>query len=104
MVIYLEAHSLDSRESRFAFWSRISRTIAPVLAVLLALPLVFGLLRASGAGTRVALGLILGIGFVMMQRMLERGAVVFEGNPALFAWLPTALMGAAALWLIYRTR
>ena len=104
MVKYLEANSLDSRESRFAFWSRIARTIAPVCAVLLALPFVFGSLRASGAGTRVALGLILGIEFFMIQRMLASGAVVFKGNPALFAWLPTALMGAAALWLICRTR
>jgi len=40
----------------------------------------------------------------MIQRMLASDAVVFKGNPALFAWLPTALMGAAALWLICRTR
>jgi len=104
MIVHLEANSLDSREPRFAFWSRIARTLAPVFAVLLALPFVFGSLRASGAGARVAIGLILGIGFFLIQRMLESGAVVFEGNPALFAWLPTALMGAAALWLIHRTR
>jgi hypothetical protein len=30
--------------------------------------------------------------------------MVFEGNPALFAWLPTLLMAAAALLLIRRTR
>jgi hypothetical protein len=29
---------------------------------------------------------------------------VFEGNPALFAWLPTLLMGFAAMLLIHRTR
>jgi lipopolysaccharide export system permease protein len=104
MVRHLEANGLDTRESRFALWSRIARTLAPIFAVLLALPFVFGSLRASGAGAKVALGLILGIAFFLLQRMLESGAVVFNGNPALFAWLPTLLMGAAALLLIRRTR
>jgi len=104
MIVHLEANSLDSREPRFVFWSRIARTLAPVFAVLLAIPFVFGSLRASGAGARVALGLMLGIGFFLVQRMLESGAVVFEGNPALFAWLPTLLMGFAAMLLIHRTR
>ena len=104
MVRHLEANGLDTSESRFALWSRIARTLAPIFAVLLALPFVFGSLRASGAGAKVALGLILGIAFFLLQRMLESGAVVFNGNPALFAWLPTLLMGAAALLLIRRTR
>ncbi len=104
MVSHLEANGLDSREPRFAFWSRISRTLAPIFAALLALPFVFGSLRASGAGARVAFGLILGIAFFLLQRMLESGAMVFEGNPVVFAWIPTVLMAAAALLLIRRTR
>lgn len=104
MVQHLETNGLDSKETRFALWSRIARTVAPIFAVLLALPFVFGSLRASGAGAKVAFGLILGIAFFLLQRMLESGAVVFNGNPAVFAWLPTVLMAAAALILIQRTR
>jgi lipopolysaccharide export system permease protein len=104
MVRHLEVNGLESDEARFAFWSRIARTLAPIFAVLLALPFVFGSLRASGAGAKVALGLILGIAFFLLQRMLESGAVVFNGSPILFAWAPTLLMAAAALILIRRTR
>jgi hypothetical protein len=39
-----------------------------------------------------------------MQRMLESGAVVFDVNPLLLAWTPTALLGGAALILIAKTR
>jgi lipopolysaccharide export system permease protein len=97
-------NGLESDEARFAFWSRIARTLAPIFAVLLALPFVFGSLRASGAGAKVALGLILGITFFLLQRMLESGAVVFNGSPILFAWAPTLLMAAAAFILIRRNR
>lgn len=104
MVRHLDANGLDSRAPSFALWSRIARTFASLFAVLLALPFVFGSLRSSGAGVKVALGLLLGIAFFILQQMLESGAVVFSGNPALFAWLPTILMASAALWLISRTR
>lgn len=104
IVTHLEANGLDARESRFALWSRIARTAATLFAVLLAVPFVFGTLRSSGAGVRVALGLMLGIGFFLLQQMLESGTVVFRGNPILLAWVPTVLMAGAALLLISRTR
>jgi lipopolysaccharide export system permease protein len=104
MIRHLEANGLDSREPTFAFWSRIARTVAPLFAVLLALPFVFGSLRGAGAGGRIAVGLVLGILFFLLQQMIESGAVVFRGDPMLLAWVPTAVMGAAALLLIARTR
>jgi lipopolysaccharide export system permease protein len=104
MIRHLEANGLDSREPTFAFWSRIARTVAPLFAVLLALPFVFGSQRAGGAGGRIALGLVLGILFFLLQQMIESGAVVFRGDPVLLAWVPTAVMGVAALFLIARTR
>lgn len=104
MVRHLDANGLDSREAAFALWSRIARTLAPIFAVLLALPFMFGSLRSSGAGVRVGLGLLLGMAFFLVQQMLESSTVVFNGNPAIFAWLPTLLMAAAALALLWRTR
>jgi lipopolysaccharide export system permease protein len=104
MIRHLEANGLDSRESTFAFWSRIARTVAPLFAVLLALPFVFGSQRSAGAGGRIAIGLVLGILFFLLQQMIESGAVVFRGDPLLLAWVPTAVMGVAALFLIARTR
>jgi len=104
MIRHLESNGLDAREPVFAFHSRISRTVAAAFAVLLALPFVFGSLRAAGAGARIGVGLVLGILFFLLQQMIESGAVVYGGNPALLAWLPAALMGTAALTLIARTR
>jgi lipopolysaccharide export system permease protein len=68
------------------------------------LPFVFGSLRESGSGARVAMGFVLGIGFFSLQRTLESGAIVFGGSPALLAWTPTLLLATAALLLIMRTR
>ncbi len=104
VVMHLRSNGLDDREPLFAFWSRIARTIAIFFALILALPFVFGSLRDSGSGARVAMGFVLGIGFFSLQRTLESGAIVFGGPPALLAWTPTLLLAAAALLLIMRTR
>lgn len=104
MVDHLEANELDARAPTFALWSRIARLFAVAFGVLLALPFVFGSLRAAGAGTRVALGLVVGIGLFILQRTLESGVVVFDAPPVLLAWIPTALMATLAIVLIARTR
>jgi lipopolysaccharide export LptBFGC system permease protein LptF len=47
---------------------------------------------------------VLGIGFFLLQKVLETGTVVFRADPVLLAWVPTALMATAAILLISRTR
>ena len=103
-AVLAQANDLDARQTLFAFWSRIARTVAVLFAVLVAVPFVFGSLRASGGGARTTVGLLIGIGFFLLQRMLESGAVVFDLDPVLLAWVPTALLATAALALIARTR
>jgi len=50
------------------------------------------------------LGLMIGIGFFLLQRLIESGSVVFNLNPVLLAWLPTTLLALATLMLLMRTR
>lgn len=101
---YDRANSLDARAYVFAFWSRIARTLAIVFAALLAIPFVLGSLRSAAQGSRMLIGLLLGLGFFFLQRMIESGTVVFHLNPVLLAWLPTALLAAVTLALLARAR
>lgn len=102
LIRYYHANSLDARQYVFHFWSRIARTVAIVFAVLLAIPFVLGSLRAAGAGTRTLMGLVLGISFFLLQRVIETGTFVFDLNPVLLAWTPTLLLGTVSLGLLYR--
>ena len=104
LIQHLRQNDLDSAEQEFAFWSRIARTVAILFAALLAVPFVFGSLRSAGSGTRTLLGVLIGVTFFLVQRMLESGALVFDASPLVLAWFPTTLLGAAALVLIARTR
>lgn len=104
LIRYLQANSLNAREYLFAFSSRIARTVAILFSVLLAVPFVLGSLRSAGAGTRTMLGLALGIVLFLLQRLIESGTIVFDLNPVVLAWLPTALLAAVTLLLLSRAR
>ena len=104
LIQYSRSNSLDANRYLFAFWSRIARTVAIVFAVLLAIPFVLGSLLSSGAGTRTLMGALLGICFFLAQRLIESGTVVFDLNPVVLAWIPTALLGFVSLMLLARAR
>jgi len=104
LVRHLKDNGLDATSQEFALWSRIARTTAILFTALLAVPFVFGSLRAAGAGARLLIGVLIGVVFFFVQRVLESGTVVFDASPLVLAWIPTAVMSAAALLLIARTR
>jgi lipopolysaccharide export system permease protein len=104
LIRYYRANALDARPYLFAFWSRVARTVAIAFAVLLPIPFVLGSLRSAGAGARTAIGLMLGIGFFLLQKLIESGTLVFDLNPIVLAWLPTALLAGVSLALLARTR
>jgi lipopolysaccharide export system permease protein len=78
--------------------------VAIAFTVLLAIPFVLGSLRSAGTGARMVMGLILGIGFFLLQRLIESGTIVFNLNPIVLAWLPTALLALVTVTLLARTR
>ena len=103
LIRYYQANSLDARPYVFAFWSRIARTFAIAFAVVLAVPFALGSLRSAGAGARTMVGLLLGIVFFLLQRLIESGTLVFELNPVLLAWLPTTLLAVVTIALLARS-
>ncbi len=104
VIRYYQTNALDVRPYLFAFWSRIARTVAIAFAVLLPVPFVLGSLRSAGGGARAAVGLLLGIGFFFLQRLIESGTLVFDLNPIVLAWLPTALLALVSVTLLARAR
>lgn len=104
LIRYYQQNSLDARPYIFAFWSRIARTVGIAFAVLLAVPFVLGSLRSAGAGARMMVGFIVGIALFLLQRLIESGTLVFDLNPVILAWIPTALLGVVSLALLARAR
>jgi lipopolysaccharide export system permease protein len=103
-IDHLRRNSLETASYEIGYWSRIARLFAVIVVTLLALPFVFGPLRTTGAGTRTVVGVMLGVVFFLISRTVENGGQLFNLNPALVGWLPTAVIGLGTLVAISRTR
>lgn len=104
LIGYLRGNGQETRGFEFAMWSRIAKVVAVFFAVLLALPFVFGSLRSSGSGARLTLGLALGLGYFLLQKMVESGTLAFGLDPLLLAWAPTLLLAGVVGVLVLRVR
>lgn len=91
-VRYLQSNGLDAERYEIAFWSRVATVAGIVVMCMLAVPFVFGPLRDTGAGARMIVGVLIGVGYFLLSRTLADSAAVFDLNPIVVAWVPTSLL------------
>jgi lipopolysaccharide export system permease protein len=103
-IRHLKQNGLDSRAYETAFWARISRTVAVAIIVVLAVPFAFGPMRSTGTGARTVVGIMIGVVFFLLAKMLESGGAVFELPPIVIAWVPTALLTLITAIAVSRVR
>ena len=99
---YLQDNELDASHYQLAFWIKIITPISGLVMLLITLPFVFGSQRAGGAGQRVLIGLLLGIGFFIGNRIINHMGQVYGIPPFISAALPVLLVAIAGVMAIKR--
>lgn len=103
-ISYLKRNELTARRYETELWSRIARTATVLIMPVLALGFVFGSLRSSGYGGRLMLGVLIGLGYFLASEMLANSGQVFNLNPAIVSWMPSAALLLIALFALSRVR
>lgn len=88
-IRYLKKNNLSADRYETELWSRVSSTITVVIMPVLALAFVFGSLRSVGTGSRLMLGVLIGLGYFLVSEMAANSGVVFGFNPAIVTWMPS---------------
>jgi lipopolysaccharide export system permease protein len=87
----MRRQGLASEVYELGFWRRVLQPLAVMGLVLVAISFVFGPLREASMGTRVVMGLVIGILFKFIQDLLAPASLVF-GFSSLIATLIPILM------------
>ena len=101
-ISHLRANGQDSRRFEVALWGKFFYPLATCVLMLLAMPFAQIQQRASGIGTRIFVGILLGLVFIVCNRLFSYLALLHEWPPALGAVLPGLIFLSAGALMLYR--
>lgn len=101
---FFEAEGLDATEYFLAFWKKLLQPVATFALVILAISFVFGPLRESTMGMRVFIAIAIGLGFTIVQRLMEPVSLLYGFNPLFAVLTPILIALACGLLLLRRVR
>lgn len=99
-IQFLEANDLETGSHELEFWRKISMPIMVIAMIAIVFPLIFGSIRQVSMGQRVFLGVLLGMGFHLLNQLVGNLTVVYHWPVMLGAFMPaTVLLLIAGVWL-----
>lgn len=97
---FLEGSGLDAGSYQHALWARMAMPFSMVVMLILAIPFSITEGRSLSAGKRVVMGVFLGIGFYLLNKVLMNTGEIYQFNPVVTAFLVPSLFLLNALWMI----
>lgn len=101
-IAHLRANNQDSRRFEVALWGKFFYPLATCVLMLLAMPFAQIQQRSSGIGTRIFVGILLGLVFIVFNRLFSYLALLHEWPPVLGAVLPGLIFLSAGALMLYR--
>lgn len=96
-IALLDRNRQDASTFRGEYWARVFYPFNVLILALCAMPFAFGALRSGGMSKRLFLGIVLALGFYLLQRSLVNIGAVYHLHPALANLFSPLLLITAAL-------
>lgn len=99
---HLRDNRQDTQRFEIALWKKLTYPLAVLVMMALALPFALGHDRMGAVSVKVFLGVMLGVGFHMLNGLFGNLGVINAWPAALAAITPSALFLLAAMAMLYR--
>ncbi|MCP4487993.1 MAG: LPS export ABC transporter permease LptG [Gammaproteobacteria bacterium] len=99
-IEFLQQNNLQADVEKLAFWQKVFSLLVVIVMCILAIPFVLGSQRQGNTGQRLMMGIILGLSYVMADRVLIQLGSHLNLFPAIIALLPVMLFLFIALYLL----
>ncbi|MBN2646575.1 MAG: LPS export ABC transporter permease LptG [Thiotrichales bacterium] len=103
-IRFLQQNELDSRRFELDFWRKLTMPLVAFAMLAIAFPLIFASQRQVSMGQRIFIGILIGLGFQLLNLLIGNLALVYQLPVALGAIAPAALLLAATLGWMQRLR
>jgi len=99
-VHHLRENRQESARYEIALWNKVVYPVAVLVLMILALPFAYMNVREGGVSTKIFAGIMLGLGFHLLNRLFGHLGQLAAWPPLVAAVLPTVAFLALALLLI----
>lgn len=98
---YLRKNGLSVGRFEQTLWSKFTTPIITMLMVILSIPLVLGSMRSVSISQRIFVGVLIGVGFNILNRLINYAGLVYELNVAVYMFVPVVL-AAVFTYFMYK--
>jgi lipopolysaccharide export system permease protein len=92
-IEYMQRNGLDAKAFENAYWGRWFYPLNVLVLCLAALPFAFGSLRSGGFGKRLFVAIVIGVAYLLAQRLVVSLSDVYRFDARLAYLLPPLLLG-----------
>lgn len=101
-INFLKENGQRAHQFELAFWRRILDPAVTLVMLLIAVPFVLNVSRTVSMGQRVLLGIVIGLLFILIDRLVGHMGLVYHLDPVIAAMIPGVIFLLLAVVLIYR--
>jgi lipopolysaccharide export system permease protein len=102
-ITYLRENGQKSLLVEQAFWGRLVNPVVTLVMLLVAIPFVLGFRRDVSAGQRIVVGVTLGIGFYLFDKVFGHLGLIYEMDPIFSSVFPASFALVLALIGLWRS-
>jgi lipopolysaccharide export system permease protein len=104
VIKHQKENNLKTDKYELIYWKRYSVPLSALVMLILAMPFLFGSARGGGTGQRVFIGIVVGIVFFLVNRMINELGGVYGFSPFVSAFLPSFLFFGVGVYALGRIR
>jgi lipopolysaccharide export system permease protein len=103
-VQFLKENHQKSHTYEAAFWSRAVSPLTTFVMLLVSAPFVIGIRRGISVGARIMIGVTIGMGFNIIDKIINHVGLIYDLNPPLMALLPSLTVFAVVLYAMKKAQ
>ncbi|MGR9106597.1 MAG: LPS export ABC transporter permease LptG [Gammaproteobacteria bacterium] len=101
-IRFLKDNGQQSHKFELAYWQRVIDPLVTLVMLLIAVPFVLNVSRSVTMGQRMMVGVVIGLTFILFDRLVGHLGLVYQFDPLFAAMLPGTLFLIGSLVLIRR--
>ncbi len=103
-ISFLKQNNQKSRVFEAALWGRVFNPFVTFVMLLVSAPFVLNIQRNSSVGGRLIIGIIVGLGFNILDQIISYLGIVYNLNPIVTAIFPSLLVFGITSYSISRLK